>query len=155
MLAAIVVVVLLAVRSAVAEIVLIPSQSMAPTLQIGDRVLVEKLSYRLSPARRGDLAMFPAPDTGQLSLKRVVAVAGDRVGIEDGVLVVNERPRDETYVDRRRVDGEYFGPIPVPPQHVFVLGDQRQNSRDSRNFGPIPENTLTGRVRARLWPPKH
>lgn len=143
---------LLALRSLVAEIVLISSQSMAPTLQTGDRVLVDKLRYRLSPARRGDLALFDAPATGQLSVKRVVAVAGDRVAIEDGVLAVNDRPRDEAYVDQRRVDGEYFGPITVPPRHVFVLGDHRQNSRDSRSFGPILERTLTGRVQTRLWP---
>jgi signal peptidase I len=86
-------------------------------------------------------------------LKRVVAVAGDSVGIEDGRLVVNGAVRREAYADAEAIDSVYFGPVRVRPRHVFVLGDNRANSRDSRTFGSVPQDDLIGRAQARLWPP--
>ncbi|CAN5648108.1 signal peptidase I [soil metagenome] len=139
------------VRPFVAEVLFIPSGSMAPTLEAGDRVLAEKLAYRISEPRRGDLAVFEAD--GALNVKRVAGLAGDRVEIRDGVLHVNGEPRREPYVDRRLNDGNFFGPEKVPEGHVFVLGDNRQNSLDSRSLGSIPEERLVGEVRLRLWPP--
>lgn len=139
------------VRPFVAEIFFIPSGSMAPTLKAGDRVLADKLAYRLSDPRRGDVVVFEAE--GALNVKRVAGLAGDTVEIRDGVLHVNGRTRVEPYVNRRLNDGNFFGPAEVPEGHVFVLGDNRQNSLDSRSLGPIPEERLMGEVRLRLWPP--
>jgi signal peptidase I len=131
----------------------IPSDSMAPTLRAGDQVLVDKRAYHGSAPRRGDLAVFRAPRTGEILLKRVVAVAGDTVGIEDGVLVVDGRRPREPYADPEAIDSVYFGPVRVRPGTVFVLGDNRANSEDSRDFGAVPTGRLIGRVRARIWPP--
>ena len=143
------------VRAYVAEPFAIPSESMEPTLRPGDHVLVEKLSYRLDPPRRGDLVVFKAPDGGTLSVKRIVGVAGDRVAIEDGVLTVDGRRQDEPYVDLRRMDSVYFGPVVVPRGEVFVLGDNRSDSTDSRDYGAVPRSSLIGRVLATLWPLWH
>ncbi len=140
------------VRVYVAEPFAIPSESMEPTLRPGDHVLVEKLSYRFDSPRRGDLVVFKTPGGGTLSVKRIVGLAGDRVAIEDGVLTIDGQPQDEPYVDLRRMDSVYFGPIVVPRGEVFVLGDNRSDSTDSRDYGAVPRPSLIGRVLATLWP---
>ena len=146
-------VVLLALTWAfVAEPFRIPSESMEPTLRPGDQVLLDKLSYRLGSPHRDDLAVFRSPDDGEIALKRIVGLPGDRIGIEDGVLKVNGHLKRETYVDYRFTDSVYFGPVTVPPGHVFVMGDNRSNSRDSRDYGPVAEKDLMGRVLVRFWP---
>lgn len=145
--------VIVALRLFVFEPFRIPSDSMAPTLRPGDRVLVDKRAYRGAGPRRGDLAVFRAPRTGEILLKRVVAIGGDTVGIEDGVLVVDGRRPREPYADPEAIDSVYFGPVRVRPGTVFVLGDNRASSEDSRAFGAVPTGRLIGRVRARIWPP--
>lgn len=143
-----------AVWAFVAEPFAIPSGSMEPTLRPGDQVLVNKLAYRQAAPQRGDLAVFSAPDTHKVTLKRVVGVAGDRVAIEDGVLTVNRRPVREAYVDYSRVDSVYFGPVVVPHGSVFALGDNRGDSHDSRDFGAVPDHSLIGKVLVRFWSPR-
>src|SRR3954447_16999629 len=138
----------------VAEPMAIPSGSMEPTLMPGDQVLVNKLAYRLGSPHRGDLTVFHAPDGGQLTLKRIVGLPGDRVGIADGVLTVNGRLRHESYVDLAKTDSVYYGPVTVPAGRVFVMGDNRHESHDSRDFGPVAERDLMGKVLVRLWPIK-
>lgn len=133
-------------RVEVVEPVRVPSGSMAPTVRAGDHVLIEKVSRHLGAPERGELVAFRQPGSGALTLKRVAAVAGDEVGVEDGRLVVNGRPVAESYVDYSRVDGEYFGPVAVPAGNVFVLGDNRGDSVDSRRFGPVPLASLVGTV---------
>jgi signal peptidase I len=146
-----VVLALIALRAFVAEPFRIPSESMAPTLEPGDQALVTKLGG--TPAR-GDLVAFHAPRTGEVLLKRVVAVAGDSVGIEDGVLVVNGRKQREAYVaDPDAIDSVYFGPVTVAKGSLFMLGDNRANSEDSREFGAVPADRVIGRATARVWPP--
>jgi signal peptidase I len=142
--------VLVVVRLLVAEPFLVPSGSMEPTLHPGDHVLVDKLA---GPPPRRALIVFHEPGSGALLLKRVVAVGGDEVGIADGVLEVNGRAVREPFVDHRLVDSDYFGPVAVPRGTVFVMGDNRSDSVDSRRFGPIPASAVLGRVTARLWPP--
>jgi signal peptidase I len=142
---------LVIVKVFVAEPFRIPSQSMEPTLRPGDQALVDKLAGR-SP-RFGDLIVFRAPRTGELLLKRVVGVAGDTVGLEDGVLVVDGRPIREPYADPKAIDSVYFGPVKVGRGTVFVLGDNRANSEDSRAFGAVPTDRIIGRAVARVWPP--
>jgi len=147
------VVALVLLRGFVLEPFRIPSDSMAPTLKSGDQVLVDKRAYRDDGPRRGDLAVFRAPRTGEILLKRVVAVGGDTVGIEDGVLVVDGRRPREPYADPDAIDSVYFGPVRVRAGMFFVLGDNRGDSEDSREFGAVPAGRLIGRVRARIWPP--
>jgi signal peptidase I len=143
----------LAIRALALEPFAIPSQSMAPTLRPGQHVVANKLAYHFSGPRRGDLVVFREPRRGEVLLKRVVGLGGDRVGLADGVLVVNGRAQGEPYVrDRRLIDGVYFGPVTVPRHAVFVLGDRRSDSRDSRDFGAVPVGDLIGRVEARIWP---
>jgi signal peptidase I len=153
LLVALVVLTVTALRVWVAEPFAIPSESMAPTLRGGDSVLVDKLAYRTADPRVGDLAVFHAPGSGEITLKRIVAAAGDTVGIEDGVLYVNGKRRVEPYADPEAIDSVYFGPVEVPAGAVFALGDNRGDSADSRRFGAISTAELIGRVRARVWPP--
>ena len=141
------------VRPFVAEPFSIPSESMTPTLVPGESVLVSKSSYRFGSPKRGDLVAFVNPENPQETLiKRVVGVPGDKVAMEDGVLVVNDEAKEEPYVNYSQVDSVYFGPVSVPDGEVFVMGDNRSNSRDSRAFGPVKEEELSGKVVARLWP---
>jgi len=136
----------LLLRLFVVEPVEVASSSMAPTLRAGDHVLTESASLRLGAVRRGDLVTFAAAGSDELTLKRVAALGGDRVAIHDGRLVVNRRSVPEPYADHRRMDSIYFGPVDVPAGSVFVLGDNRDDSRDSRDFGPVPVRDLVGRV---------
>jgi signal peptidase I len=122
------------------------SHSMAPTINRGDRVLVDKVGWRLGGLGRGDLIVFTSPVDGERLVKRVVAVGGDTVAIDDAFLVINGRRVSEPYVDHSRIDGTYFGTFTVPPGHLFVLGDNRFGSIDSRVFGPIPVDAVTGRL---------
>jgi signal peptidase I len=137
----------------VAEPMAVPTASMTPTLRPGDSVLVDKLAYRLGEPRRRDLVVFRRPASGELMLKRIVGLGGDRVGLEDGVLYVNGRAVAEAFVDRRLVDSVYFGPVRVPDGAVFVMGDRRSDSLDSRDFGPVARRRILGRVDLRIWPP--
>ena len=150
--AAVVLAVVLA-RAFVAEPFRIDSGSMLPTLRAGDQVLVDKRAYRDALPRRGDLVIFHAPRSGEVTLKRAIGLPGDTVAIEDGVLVVNGRRRQEPYADAHAIDSVYFGPARVPADAVFVLGDNRADSLDSRDFGAVPHRDLMGRVQVRLWPP--
>jgi signal peptidase I len=145
------VVLALALAVLVSEPFTVRSASMTPTLHAGDQILAEKLTPRLGHLERGDVIVFTAPATSSLMVKRVVAVAGDRVGLADGRLVVNGHRVPEAYVDLARVDGVYFGPEVVPSGSVFVMGDDRAGSVDSRDFGPVPQDRVIGRVLGRLW----
>lgn len=128
------------------EPVTVGSDSMRPTLQSGDRVLIDKVTFRFHGPQHGDIVAFDAPASGTLTVKRVVGVAGDRVAIRDGVLWVAGHPRAEPYVDLKTIDSVYFGPTVVPPGTVFVMGDNRAESIDSRDFGPVPLSEVVGRV---------
>jgi signal peptidase I len=127
------------------------SDSMTPTLRSGDQILAEKLSPRLHRIDRGDVVVLDAPGTDELVVKRVVGVGGDEVGLSDGRLVVNGHRVHESYVDLDTVDGVYFGPVVVPSGTVFVMGDHRAVSVDSRDFGAVPEGRVVGRMVLKLW----
>jgi signal peptidase I len=148
---ALAVVALVAAHAFVAEPLRVVSKSMEPTLKEGDSVLVNKLSG--AGPRRRELIAFRAPDSEDILVKRVVGLAGDRVEIWDGRLVVNGRRRAESYADPKAIDSVFFGPVQVPAGAVFVLGDNRGDSEDSRDFGAVREDAILGRVDARVWPP--
>lgn len=147
---ALVVVLLLVVRSWVVAPMRIDSGSMRPTLPPGRVVLVDRVSGHWRAPAHDDIVTTTDPETGGSIVKRVVAVEGDSVGIEDGRLVRNGVVVDEAHADRTNMDGYYFGPVVVPPGHVFLLGDARADSVDSRRFGPVAVDALDGRVVAAL-----
>jgi signal peptidase I len=127
----------------------VPSDSMAPTVSPDDHLLLDKLHPTdLAP---GAVVVVHDPLGEGLIVKRVVAVAGDAIGFEDGVLSRNGRPVTEPYTDDV-LDGVYYGPDVVPPGMVYLLGDNRRDSVDSRTFGPVPVASVVGRVAARVFP---
>ena len=141
----------LVVLTTMAEPFTVRSSSMSPTLDDGDQVLAEKFTTRFGDLARGDLIVFTAPGDSSLMVKRVAALGGDRVGLADGHLVVNGHRVAESYVDLESVDGVYFGPQVVPDDTVFVLGDNRADSVDSRSYGAVSVDDVVGRVVVKLW----
>jgi signal peptidase I len=155
----------------------IPSASMRDTLLEGDRVMVNKLAYRFGEPSRGDVIVFDSPleehsggenilgaivrNVGEalgLStpdtalIKRVIAVGGDTLEISGDAVLINGVAIDEPYLTRPGPMAD-FGPFDVPADHVFVMGDNRNQSEDSRRFGPIHEDAIVGRAFVRVWPP--
>jgi signal peptidase I len=143
-------VVQLPVRMFVAEPLAVRSESMAPTFEVGDRVLSWKVGANRHHWSRGDVVAFH--HRGQVWVKRVVALGGDTVALRDGRLFVDGTWVHEPYADPRRIDSVYFGPVRVPAGTVFVLGDNRGDSVDSRRFGPVRVGQIEGRVVATVWP---
>lgn len=143
---------LLLVRLFVAEPVRTDGRSMEPTLHDGDALVIDLLSYRFVDPAVGDIVVATTPDTGQSVVKRVVAVGGDLIGIEDGVLIRNGRAVDEPYTNQDQMGGYYWGPITVPEGQVFLLGDNRLESVDSREYGPVSIDAIDGRYVFPLWP---
>ena len=136
------------VRAEVIEPRQVASESMEPTLHSGSLVLVDKLGPRLHGVHRQDVVVFTSPQDGSDSVKRVVAVGGQQVAIRDAELYVDGTPVREPQVDLSRIDGLWFGPVTVPEHTVFVLGDARSGSIDSRVYGPVPLGSIVGRVTA-------
>src|SRR5829696_8902718 len=142
------------VKPFVAEAFYIPSPSMVPTLEIGDRVLVNKFIYRFSDPQRGDIIVFRSEAEGGVDLiKRVVGLPGDKVELLHGQLFVNGVPQKEPYTNKKLPDRSFYARTTVPKNHVFVMGDNRGNSADSRVFGPLPEKNIEGEAFLRFWPP--
>ena len=140
------------VRPFVAEPFGITTDSMDPTLRAGDSVLAAKFAYRLAEPGRGDVVLFRAPGDGAPTIKRVVGLPGDTVAVRDGVLFVNGEKKREGYVDYGLTDSTFLGSTDVPEGHVYLMGDNRANSLDSRSYGPVPEADLLGKVPLRVWP---
>ena len=146
----------LLVKTFLVQAFFIPSLSMYPTLDKGDRVLVNKLSYQLHDVHRGDLVVFDRPEGSPESgikdlIKRVIGLPGETIESRDGVVFIDGRELDEPYL----VDGmttDNLPPQEVPDGHVFVMGDNRDDSADSRVFGPIDKDTIVGRAFIKVWP---
>jgi signal peptidase I len=137
----------------------IPSGSMQPTLRPGDRVMVNKLSYRFGDIDRGDILVFERPaNVPELAtkdlIKRVIGLPGEVIELRDGVVHVDGQPLDEPYLPAgTRTDPAALGArIEVPEGHILVLGDNRGSSQDGRSFGPIDTDLVVGRAIARVWP---
>ncbi len=172
------------VKTFVAQAFYIPSASMVPQLQVNDRVVVSKLSYRWHAPRRGDIVVFQAPPSEQAPakpdsrnpviravtsvgravgvippstedfIKRVIGLPGDTVEGHDGHVFVNGKFLYEPYLPPGTFTST-FAPIKIPPNHIWVMGDNRTDSRDSRFFGSIPRPTIIGRTVFRVWPAGH
>jgi signal peptidase I len=151
-------VVALVIKATLVQAFYIPSESMLPTLHIGDRVLVNKLSYRLHDVHRGDIVVFERPQ-GEADpqirdlIKRVIGLPGETIESRAGQVYINGRPLEEPYLTPEARHATQNLPRQlIPPDHYFVLGDNRGNSRDSRVFGPIPGRLIVGRAFVRVWP---
>jgi signal peptidase I len=146
------------IRPFVVEAFRIPSESMVPTLKVGDRVLANKFIYRFTEPARGDVVLFESVEEGSEDtlIKRVAGVEGDEIRVQGGTLFVNGEPQDEPYLNQYILDQSTpYGPETVPKDHVFVLGDNRGNSGDSRVFGPVPVENIKGEGFLVFWPPTH
>jgi signal peptidase I len=134
----------------VIQVSVVKGHSMEPCLHDGDRLVVDRVSYSLGEICRGDVVVMRYPRNPSLDfVKRVVAVPGDRVAMQHGVLRVNGAVADDYGCIQ---DGQDVSEQVVPEGHVFVLGDNRPISCDSREFGLVPHALLRGKVRARFWP---
>jgi signal peptidase I len=147
----------LGVRGSVAQAFRIPSASMQPQLEVGDRVVVSRLAYRLHDPRRGDVVVFPCPpaacgDRDDDYIKRVIGLPGEQVEGRGGSVWIEGHRLQEPYLPAGVVTSA-FGPVRVPDDAVWVMGDNRGESADSRVFGPVPRSQLIGRAIARVWPP--
>jgi signal peptidase I len=141
------------VRPFVVEAYRIPTESMVPTLEVGDRVLASKFIYRIFEPERGDIVVFDSVnEDDQTLIKRVVGVAEDEIQVQGGVLYVNDEAQEEPYLNDADQFRSYYGPTVVPEGHIFVMGDNRGNSADSRVFGPLPLENLKGEAFMRFWP---
>jgi signal peptidase I len=158
----------------------IPSESMVPTLTVGQRVLVDRVSYRFTDPERGDIIVFKPPrgaddntcgvEQGSLQpcprptkersdtnfIKRVVGLPGERLKVEGGRVVINGKPLDEPYIEPDESCGicNLTEEITIPEDHYFVMGDNRGQSADSREWGPVPKEWIIGQAFFTYWPPK-
>ena len=142
------------VRPFVMEAFWIPSGSMIPTLEVGDRVLVNKFIYRFTEPDRGDIIVFRSVENPNEDLiKRVVGLPGDEIAVRRGRLLLNGERQKESYTNKKFPDRSFFTKTTVSKDYVFVMGDNRANSADSRVFGPLPEKNIEGEAFLRFWPP--
>lgn len=171
------------IRRYVAEARYIPSGSMLPTLQINDRLIIDKVSYRFQDPQRGDIVVFMPPDKASLCfgpvspqpelvvpsptdttqqrnpklrdafIKRVIGLPKDKVEVKGGQVYVNDQPLREKYIEES--PAYPFGPVTVPENSYFVMGDNRNNSCDSHFWGSVPRNNIIGKAIVRFWPLNH
>ncbi len=131
----------------------IESHSMEPNFYEGQFILVNKLAYKLGAPERGDVIVFHNPSNGDEDyIKRVIGLPGDTVEIRDQTVYINGEPLEEPYLQYHIRPGEPFQPTVIEPDHLFVMGDNRPNSEDSRFFGQLPEELVVGRAWLRVWP---
>jgi signal peptidase I len=139
----------------------IPSESMDPTLKIGDRVFVNKLSYKFHDVHRGDIVVFDRPPAEQGGdpaikdlIKRVIGLPGDKVEGHQGHIFINDKMLAEPYLPSSTTTLD-FPAQTIPAKHYWVMGDNRLRSKDSRYFGPIDDSLIVGRAFIRVWPVNH
>jgi signal peptidase I len=145
------------IRTFVAEARYIPSESMLPTLQVNDRLIIDKVTYDFRTPERGEIVVFKPTLALQEQgfkdafIKRIVGLPGEQVQVKKGTVFVNGQPLQESYV-AAPPDYEY-GPVMVPPDSYLVLGDNRNHSFDSHFWGFVPRQNIIGRAAVRFWPP--
>jgi len=158
-------------RTYVVQTFYIPSPSMVPTLAVGDRIMVNKLSYDLHGVHRGDIVVFKRPPLEEQDfpdlVKRVIGLPGETISSRNGHIYVNGRLLSEPWLtpgaasytgalpDDPHQQFNLPGPVKIPPGEYFVMGDNRTDSEDSRFFGPIPGGLIVGRAFAVVWPLSH
>ena len=137
----------------VAQVFRVQGTSMLPLLEDGERILVNKFVYRFHPISRGDVVVFWYPlDPSVSFIKRVVGLPGDRIDVRRGAVYVNGERLQEDYIKSQYSDDDSFDPVRVKKGHYYVLGDHRNSSNDSRNWGEVPEKYVYGKAVFRFWP---
>jgi signal peptidase I len=127
--------------------------SMMPSLDDQERIFVNKFVYRLEPIKRGDIVVFHYPrDPSKSYIKRVIAIAGDRIRIDGGQVYVNDEALNEDYVPPAYTDARSYPDTVIPPDYYFVLGDHRSMSNDSRDIGPVNQSFIYGKAVFGYWP---
>jgi signal peptidase I len=130
----------------------VEGQSMEPNLHSEQRLVVEKLSYRFHGPQRFDIVVLKMPSQGEeLLIKRVIGLPGETVEIRDGQVYVDDNLLAEPFTDQSTRPGRN-GQVTVPPLHIYVMGDNRDRSNDSRSFGPVPIDNVVGRAWLSYWP---
>lgn len=156
-------------RTAIAEARYIPSESMLPTLKVQDRLVIEKMSPWVGIPERGDILVFRVPNGARAPetmsdylaywqgmgkytplIKRVIGLPGETLEVSQGLVLINGKPLKEDYVSEPPF--YEFGPITIPDDHVFMMGDNRNNSADSHVWGPLPMHNIMGKAVFRFWP---
>ena len=138
------------------QVARVEGHSMAPTLEDQDRLIVNKLAYRIGEPHISDIVMLYYPnDPDKSFVKRVIAEEGDNVRIVDGRVYRNEVPLDDSFVPPEYRSHDDWGPQVVPEGYYFVMGDHRNNSSDSRHWGFVPKKYIIGKVQLRWWPLAH
>ncbi len=143
-------------RTYVVEARQIPSGSMLPTLEIGDRLLVDKIVFKFWEPERTDIVVFAPPPEAQRGtgdddlIKRIIGLPGDTVEVREGRVFINQKPLDEPYIAEEL--NYVFGPVTVPEGYLFVMGDNRNYSFDSHSWGFLPQENVKGRAFFRFWP---
>lgn len=154
------VVLAIGMRQFVAEARVVPTGSMEPTVQINDRLVVEKISYLFNSPERGDIIVFQAPEkalviagatTNDAYLKRVIGLPGETVEIKDGKVFINDRAIRESYI--KAPPNYTYNRATVPEGQYLVLGDNRNGSLDGHVWGFLPEESIIGKAAVRFWPP--
>ena len=131
----------------------IPSGSMEPTVRVQDRILIDRVGFRLTGVRYGDIVEFSIPQVpGSPALKRVIGLPGDTIECRQGRVFRNGAALDEPYVERGDSTDDCGAPVTVPAAALFVLGDHRRVSQDSRRWGTIPQGAVDGRLLTKIWP---
>jgi signal peptidase I len=132
----------------------VPSGSMLPTIQLGDRLWTDIIGLRFSPIKRGDILVFtpPIPSTDPF-IKRVIGLPGETVAIGDGQVLINGKPIDEPYI--AQPPNYVYGPITIPPNKYLMLGDNRNNSTDGHVWGLLDRSQVKSRAIFRFWPLNH
>ena len=129
----------------------IPTGSMEPTIQPWDWIWLSHISA-LTPVQRGEVICFPGPEGDKLFCKRVIGLGGDTLEMHDGKLTVNGQILSEPWAETTH---ESWGPVQIPPGRLFVMGDHRSNSYDSRFWGTVPGDFVTGKALVVAFPPTH
>ena len=146
----------LIIRLFVAEPRYIPSDSMFPTLAVGDRLVVEKVSYLFNPPQKGDIIVFHPPAVlkeyvgDQAFIKRVIGKSGQTIRVHNGTVYVDNVPLREDYL--AQPPAYELETVKIPENHLFVMGDNRNNSNDSHVWGFLPQENIIGRAVFRFWP---